>query len=132
MANKLKQYLLSGALFLLSAGVAVAAPLITADALHESVAKVDNQRIIDIRPADDYAAGHVPGAVSAPYNQWRGPAASPGQVLETAELTRLVRQLGIDADTHVVVVSSGADATDFGASRSEEHTSELQSRFDLV
>ncbi|MDN5841978.1 MAG: sulfurtransferase [Alcaligenaceae bacterium] len=73
-------------------------------------------RIIDIRPAPDYAAGHIPGAVSAPYGQWRGPADNPGKLPPTNVLTDLVRSLGVADGTHAVVVSSGANSTDFGAS----------------
>lgn len=73
-------------------------------------------RIIDIRPAQEYAGGHIPGAVSAPYGQWRGPADNPGKLPSTDVLTDLVRSLGVGDGTHAVVVSSGANSTDFGAS----------------
>lgn len=73
-------------------------------------------RVIDIRPADAYAAGHIPGAVSAPYGQWRGPADNPGELPPVAKLTALVQGLGLDTGIHAVVVSSGSDATDFGGS----------------
>src|SRR5690625_2810761 len=95
---------------------ALAAPLISATELSEKKQDQANLRIVDIRPADDYRAGHIPGAVSAPYSMWRGPADNPGQLLAVSDLTQLVRSLGIDEDTHVVVTSSGADASDFGAS----------------
>ncbi|MGB6006849.1 sulfurtransferase [Castellaniella sp.] len=92
-----------------------AQPLLTPaelDALHQQPAV----RVIDIRPADVYAAGHIPGAVSAPYAQWRGPANNPGQVPPIDRLEQQVRALGVDQNVHAVVVSSGADGTDFGAS----------------
>ena len=73
-------------------------------------------RIIDIRDAKSYQAGHIPGAVNAPYGQWRGPATNPGELPELPKLTALVQSLGLTPQTHAVVVSSGADATDFGAS----------------
>lgn len=73
-------------------------------------------RIVDIRSAQEYKTGHIPGALSAPYGQWRGPAANPGAVPSTAALTALVRRLGLGQANHAVVVSSGADSTDFGAS----------------
>ena len=82
----------------------------------DAVRQTPQVRVIDIRPADQYAAGHVPGAVSAPYAQWRGPANNPGKLPPVAQLTDLVRSLGVDAGTHAVVVSSGANSTDFGAS----------------
>src|SRR5690606_41302997 len=70
---------------------------------------------IDIRPEADYAKKHIPGAVSAPYAAWRGPAHSPGQLPPITELAKLVQKLGIDENTHAVVVSSGDTTTDFGA-----------------
>lgn len=115
MTNFLNRYLLATALALFSLG-ANAAPLVTPSELQAEYTDGTKTRIVDIRPQDDYQAGHIPGALSAPYGQWRGPAESPGQLVETHELTQLVRQLGIEPDTRVIVVSSGADATDFGAS----------------
>jgi thiosulfate/3-mercaptopyruvate sulfurtransferase len=75
-----------------------------------------NVRVIDIRDAKSYAANHIPGAVNAPYVQWRGPASNPGELPTLLKLTTLVQSLGLSPTTHAVVVSSGADATDFGAS----------------
>lgn len=72
-------------------------------------------RIIDIRPPADYGSGHVPGALSAPYASWRGPANSPGQLPPLTRLAEQVRTLGLDENTHAIVVSSGADTSDFGA-----------------
>lgn len=73
-------------------------------------------RVIDIRDPKSYAANHIPGAVNAPYGQWRGPADNPGELPALPKLTTLVQSLGLTPTTHAVVVSSGADATDFGAS----------------
>lgn len=73
-------------------------------------------RVIDIRPPKAYAEGHIPGAVSAPYGGWRGPSTNPGELPPLPKLTALVQKLGLTPETHAVVVSSGADATDFGAS----------------
>lgn len=73
-------------------------------------------RVIDIRDPKAYATQHIPGAVNAPYGRWRGPASNPGELPELKKLTELVQSLGLTSDTHAVVVSSGADATDFGAS----------------
>lgn len=78
-------------------------------------------RVIDIRGGQTkagtpvFAAGHIPGAVSAPYGEWRGPADNPGKVPDLAALTGLVQKLGITPETPVVVVHQGADATDFGS-----------------
>lgn len=72
--------------------------------------------VLDIRnEAEAYAAGHVPGAISAPYGAWRGPAENPGQLLTDAELTDLVQRLGLEAGDAVVVTYRGETVTDFGA-----------------
>lgn len=73
-------------------------------------------RVIDVRDAKSFAADHIPSAVNAPYGQWRGPATNPGELPPLPKLTQLVQSLGLDPSVHAVVVSSGADATDFGAS----------------
>ena len=72
--------------------------------------------MIDIRDAKSYEASHIPGAVNAPYGQWRGPANNPGELPALPKLTELVQRLGLSPAQHAVVVSSGADASDFGAS----------------
>lgn len=84
----------------------------------QSVATLSDRpdvRVIDIRPPKDYAQGHIEGAVSAPYGRWRGPASNPGELPELNQLTELVQSLGLTPETHAIVVSSGANDTDFGA-----------------
>lgn len=71
--------------------------------------------VIDIREPRLYAEGHIPGALNAPYGKWRGPATNPGELPDLPKLTALVQSLGLTPATHAVVVSTGADATDFGA-----------------
>ncbi|NMM38869.1 MAG: sulfurtransferase [Glaciimonas sp.] len=73
-------------------------------------------RVIDVRPGPEYVNNHIPGALSAPYGDWRGPASNPGDLPLLPQLTKLVQRLGLTPANHVVVVSSGADSTDFGAS----------------
>jgi thiosulfate/3-mercaptopyruvate sulfurtransferase len=63
----------------------------------------------------DYSAGHIPGAIPAPYPQFRGPQENPGEVLDLSVLTALVQRLGITATTPVVVTHGGANPSDFGA-----------------
>lgn len=72
-------------------------------------------RIIDIRNPKAYDDKHIPGAVSAPYGTWRGPATNPGELPPLPRLTALVQRLGLTPEVHAVVVSSGDDATDFGS-----------------
>lgn len=114
MKSLLSLFIAAVALSLSSAAWS-AEPLLTPaqlDSIRQDVAV----RVIDIRPADAYAVGHIPGAVSAPYAKWRGPADNPGELPSLDRLTALVQGLGLDTDTHAVVVSSGSDATDFGGS----------------
>jgi len=111
MNNKL----ITLALCLGSSGWALAAaPLLTPAALAPLLKQAD-VRVIDIRDPKGFAAGHVAGAVNAPYGLWRGPATNPGELPGQDKLVALVQKLGLTPATHAVVISSGADATDFGA-----------------
>lgn len=92
-----------------------AQPLLTPAQLHASHASTPAMRIIDIRDPKAYGEQHIPGAVNAPYGQWRGPASNPGELPDVSQLTALVQSLGLTPATHAVVVSTGADTTDFGA-----------------
>ena len=92
-----------------------AQPLLTPQELQAKLAD-PSVRVIDIRDPKSYAANHVPGAVNAPYGQWRGAPDNPGELPPLPKLATLVQSLGLTPATHAVVVSSGADATDFGAS----------------
>lgn len=81
-------------------------------------AKLENVLMIDIRTSEgkaSYASGHPQGAINAPYGQWRGPAENPGQPLDDASLTALLRALGVEPETPIVIVYQGANTTDFGA-----------------
>lgn len=80
--------------------------------------------ILDIRPpaatdgvdvSETYAGGHIPGAINAPYGRFRGPAENPGQAPSEADLTTLLRELGLTTDSRVVIVYQGKDETDFGS-----------------
>ncbi len=78
-------------------------------------------RVLDIRELlqnDDktpnYAAGHIPGAVAAPYSDIRGTEDNPGAVISDSELSALLSKWGIQRDTHVVIAPTGSDGSDFG------------------
>jgi thiosulfate/3-mercaptopyruvate sulfurtransferase len=100
--------------FTLSAA-AMAQPLLSPSELQSKLTD-PKLLVIDIRDPKSYAAQHIPGAVNAPYGAWRGAASNPGELPALPKLTKLVQSLGLTPDQHVVVVSSGSDATDFGAS----------------
>ncbi len=73
-----------------------------------------NPVILDIR-GDDYAKGHIPGAISAPYGLFRGPKENPGQILDVATLEERYESLGLTLDKPVVIVPEGKNDSDFGA-----------------
>lgn len=95
-------------------------PLLSPEELVQARAEAD-PLILDIRTGETgegepvYAAGHIPGAVHAPYGRFRGPADNPGRPPSDESLTELFRSLGVTQDRPVVVVHEGRDATDFGA-----------------
>jgi thiosulfate/3-mercaptopyruvate sulfurtransferase len=73
--------------------------------------------------APDFASGHIPGAVFTDFGQkdgWRvdkkvGDKKVVGLLPDVPHLEKLIGGLGIGNDDHVVVVSSGKNAADFGA-----------------
>jgi thiosulfate/3-mercaptopyruvate sulfurtransferase len=71
--------------------------------------------VLDIRSPKDYAAGHIPGALNAPYGSWRGPRENPGRRPTDAQLTGRLQSLGVVPGSRVVVTYQGRSTTDFGA-----------------
>lgn len=113
----MKRFILASALVMgAMAGPSLAgvSPILAPQEL-EQLRTAEQVRVIDIRLPAEYAKNHIPGAVSAPYAAWRGPAHSPGQLPPLTELTKLVQKLGLGENTHAVVVSTGDTTTDFGA-----------------
>jgi thiosulfate/3-mercaptopyruvate sulfurtransferase len=98
----------------LSFNVSAAQPLLSPSELQAQSSNA-SLRIIDIRDPKTYTLNHIEGSVNAPYGKWRGAASNPGELPEIKKLTALVQSLGLTPDTHAVIVSSGADDTDFGA-----------------
>lgn len=80
--------------------------------------------VLDVRSALDgggekaYVEAHIPGSVHSDYDKagWRVTRNDvPFMVPSTAELEKLIGDVGIDEDTHVVVVPAGVDVLDFSA-----------------
>ncbi len=92
---------------------AVAAPALAADPLVPPAwlaAHRDDPRVVvlDIRPPADYAAGHVPGAVSADYETggWRAarPSGAAAALPPVGRIAALIGSLGVGDDDHAVIV----------------------------
>ena len=124
--NVIRQF---GAAMLFSAAMAVsvagahADPLVTPKWLNKHLADTDLV-VLDIRSAIDgggaqaYAAGHVPKSVHSDYDKagWRVTRNNvPFMVPTVPELEKLIGDLGIDEDTHVVVVPAGVSVLDLGS-----------------
>ena len=91
----------------------IATPLVSAAWVKEHL-KDPNVIVLDIRPAADgadvYQQGHIPGAIHGDYDKagWRVERGGVPFLLPTVpELEKLIGELGIDEDTHVVVVPAG-------------------------
>lgn len=125
-----RRFIVSGALL---AALAAASPaqaewskLLTPAEL-QALAASREIDIIDIRAAEpgkpdekgkvapNYAAGHIPGSVSAPYGSWRGTEQNPGLRLTDDALSARLASAGLEPGDPVVIVYEGADQTDFGA-----------------
>jgi thiosulfate/3-mercaptopyruvate sulfurtransferase len=98
-------------------------PLVSAAWLKEHL-KDPDVFVLDVRSAIDgggveaYQKGHIPGAIHSDYDKagWRVTRGGVPFMLPTlAELEKLIGELGIDEDTHVVVVPAGVHFTDFGS-----------------
>ena len=115
--------LFSAALAASTAGAHAAEPLVTPAWLNSHRAD-PNLVVLDIRSAIDgskpetFAQGHIPGSVHSDYDKggWRVTRNNvPFMVPTTAELEKLIGELGIDESSHVVVVPAGVNVLDFGA-----------------
>lgn len=67
--------------------------------------------VLDIQPEPSYRRYHIPGAVNAPYEQWRTRKMMP----TVAQLEQMLGQIGISANDHVVIVATGRDVNDLSA-----------------
>jgi thiosulfate/3-mercaptopyruvate sulfurtransferase len=128
MKNQLQHWIaaaLSLVLWLALASVALArSPLpstvVSAEQLRplverRAVAVLDTRELFQTDgKTPNYAAGHIPGALPAPYSSFRGPAENPGSVTPISKLNELVQSLGLQPDQAIVLAGSGSDPTEFG------------------
>ena len=102
------------------AGSAMAAePLVDAAWAKANIGK-PNVVFLDVRSQVDYLRGHIPGAVHTNYGKdgWRVKIGKVVGMLpeDTSKLGKLIGSLGIDNNSHVVLVSPGMSSTDMGIS----------------
>lgn len=101
-------------LFTNAAFAAGLGPLVTATELETALAAPEAPVVLDIR-GEDYATGHIGGAISASYGMFRGPEENPGQLVPIEKLEATYEKLGLALDRQIVIVSKGDTDTDFGA-----------------
>jgi len=98
-------------------------PLVSVDWLKDHRADA-NVVVLDVRSAIDgggtkaYEEAHIPASIHSDYDKdgWRVTRNDIAFMLPSvAQLEKLIGDLGIDEDTHVVVVPAGVSFTDFGS-----------------
>lgn len=62
----------------------------------------------------NFEAGHIPGALPAPYSLFRAGKDNPGQAPTAERLSEIASQLGIRPEMPLVLTGSGSDPTEFG------------------
>ena len=79
--------------------------LLSTDWVHEH-ATDGGVTIVDVRPAEQFDAGHIPGAVNIPTSATYDPAAR-GSLGSTEQIATVLGAQGIGAATHVVLYDGG-------------------------
>jgi thiosulfate/3-mercaptopyruvate sulfurtransferase len=120
IVNRIRAAMASVAIMVIAgiAGPALAAdPLVDVDWVK---ANIGNEGVVfvDARGKTDYLRGHIPGAVNTDYGKsgWRVAIDKvPGYLPEdTSALAAHIGSLGIDNDSHVVLVANGTSSSDMG------------------
>ncbi|TVQ51947.1 MAG: sulfurtransferase [Phycisphaerales bacterium] len=88
--------------------------LLTAEELYDQL--LDHHLlVIDVRPQDQYAEGHIPGAINIPGVEWRTPGARPGEgdsqyifrdsndQMDIARYEELLSSYGVRNDHRIVI-----------------------------
>lgn len=119
LLNKWRNVVLGLSFVTAAAGSALAAEPLVDAAWAKANAGKQGVVFIDFQPATDFMRGHIPGAVNSNFAKdgWRAERASdkvPDMLGEPGKLAELIGKLGIDNDTHVVMVPPGANSTDMG------------------
>jgi thiosulfate/3-mercaptopyruvate sulfurtransferase len=102
-----------------AAAIAGTTPMVSTGWLEQNLG-APGMVIIDVRTEANYDFGHLPGAVSMPYNRWEpyNRETRCQKMPPPADVTKMMRSLGVNQSTHVVVYDAGnttLDATEGGA-----------------
>lgn len=99
----------------------LSSPVITVSQL-QPLLQTKSVKVLDIRELVQpdqktpiYAAGHIPGALPAPYSGFRGGKDNPGGLPAEDKLSAFLSSLGVTPQTPLVIAGPGKTFTDFGA-----------------
>lgn len=121
-------YTMLAVLLLGASNLLAATPLVSSDWLYEKINSgdtIDNILIIDLRNSigngnyEVYTEGHIPTSIHSDYSKdgWRvARDGIVGLVPTGDQFQTLVQNLGVNNNTHVVVVPAGVSSSDFGSS----------------
>jgi len=78
--------------------------ILSAQWLKDNMDKIPNLRIVDVRKAEEYARGHIPGAVNIPYDELRAEIMGVNGMRRPPESweTMMGRRLGADRNYAIV------------------------------
>ena len=104
-----------------------ATPLVSSDWVYNKIQSGEtnnNILLIDIRNSigdgsyEKYLEGHIPTSIHSDYMKdgWRVKVDNTvGLVPTESQFQELARSLGVNSDTHVVIIPAGVSSTDFGS-----------------
>ncbi len=111
--KRLFAFLLTAALASMAGATSAADPLVDVNWVKANIGKA-NVVFLDLQPATDYLRGHIPGAVATDYYKAGWVVEGTNKVPEmfpvdnTDKLAEMIGKAGIDNNTHVVIVTTGA------------------------
>ena len=97
-----------------SAAIGVNWSVMPTAAVLDAILKTEAMQVVDIRSTKKIAEGVVPGAVSVPFDQWRGPMANPGQPPTANALSAVIGAAGLDLERPIIIVHDVPTMMDIG------------------
>lgn len=107
---------------LLSLLITLSSPVLALDELVDSIwlkanMGINNLILLDIQQPEHYRRFHIPGAINAPYVQWRSDKKSnaPGMLPPIKQMEHFLGQLGIGNNSVIVIIATGTQPADMAA-----------------